>query len=180
MSRGSLKQGFKEFLRASPSVLTRLPASTDASACSRFASSWALPRSALLGFDLLVKKRVLRDASVSGASAISVSPTSGGCCSSTSAGWKVLLNLEILLHLQVRSNLQVSSRLQPRRHAVLPNVPWSRTLVSWTCTPSYDCTLSTSPNAPFAAWRQGPLLTMSCLLLQRWFLLSLKDFAANQ
>ena len=39
-------------MHVSPAVLTRLPASTDASACSRFASSWA-PRSALQGLTSL-------------------------------------------------------------------------------------------------------------------------------
>ena len=49
---------------------------------------------------------------------------------------KVSPILKVLLHLQV------FSRRQPRRHAVLPNAPWStRTLVSWLCTPSYDDTL---------------------------------------
>ena len=44
---GFTEAGSQEFLHVSPAVLTRLPASTDASACSRFASSWAPPRSTL-------------------------------------------------------------------------------------------------------------------------------------
>ena len=162
MSRGSPKQGSQEFLRVSPAVLTRLPASTDASACSRFASSLApLGRHCRvwpLGHNTRPPSRSLRRAGVKAAR-----PQVHVALLPLVQNRKVSLMLEVLLHLQV------FSRRQPRRHAVLRDVPWStRTLVSWLCTPSYYGTPA-SPNAPLAAWRQSPLLAMNCLLFQRWF-----------
>ena len=148
MSRDSPKQG-QESLHVSPAVLTRLPASTDASACSKFASCWALHRSALQGLTswsqytsseslqrlafpcLLPSRSQPRRAGIEAAR-----PQVHVALLPLLQIQKVSQNLKVLLHLQV------FSRRQPRRHAVLPNVPWStRTLVSWLCTPSCDGTL---------------------------------------
>ena len=160
-------------IHASLAVLTRLPASTDASACSRFASSWAPPRSALQG--LTSWSRYASSASLQRLASPCLLPYRSpprrvGVEAARPQVQVVLLPLvqsqKVSLNLEVLLNLQVSSRLQPRRHAVLPNVPWStRTLVSWLYTPSYDGTPD-EPRALLAAWRQSPLLTMSCLLLQ--------------
>ena len=85
---------------------------------------------------------------------------------------KVSPNLKVLLHLQV------FSRRQPRRHAVLPNVPWStRTLVSWLCTPSYDGTLDepicTPCNLASRSTSHHELFALAKMVL------NLKDFEAK-
>ena len=85
---------------------------------------------------------------------------------------KVSPNLKVLLHLQV------FSRRQPRRHAVLPNVPWStRTLVSWLCTPSYDGTLDEPKCNPCSLASRST--SHHELFALAKMVLNLKDFPAN-
>ena len=97
------------------------------------------------GSDLLVKIRVLRVASASGrlraCCHIGVPPRRVEAARPQVQVVVLLLvqSQKVSLNLEVLLNLQVSSKRQPRRHAVLPNVPWStRTLVSWLYMPSYD------------------------------------------
>ena len=175
MSWGSPKQE-QEFLHASPAVLTRLPASPDASACSRFSSSWAPPRSALQS--LTSWSRYASSASLQRLASPCLLPYRSpprqvGVDAARPQVQVVLLPLvqsqKVSLNLEVLLNLQVFSRRQPRRHAVLLNVPWSTRLSFPGFTRLRMMVPSTSSDAPLAAWRESPLLTMGCLLFQRWF-----------
>ena len=86
---------------------------------------------------------------------------------------KVSLILEVLLHLQV------FFRRQPRRHTVIPNVPWStRTLASWLCTPSCDGTLDEPRCTPCSLASKSTSHRELSALPE--VVLNLKDFAANQ
>ena len=176
----------QEFLHVSPAVLTPLPASTDASACSRFASSWAPPRSALQG--LTSWSRYASSASLQRLASPCLLPYRSpsrrvGVEAARPQVQVVLLPLvqsqKVSLNLKVLLNLQVFSRRQPRRHAVLPNVPWStRTLVSWLYTPSYDGTLDEPRCTPCSLASKSTSHHELSALPE--MVLNLKDFAANQ
>ena len=166
-------------MHVSPAVLTRLLESTDASACSRFASSWAPPRSAVQGLTSWPQY----------ASSESLQRRASPCLPYRSPPRRVgveaarpqvhVAYLPLVQIQKVSLNLQFFSRRQPRRHAVLPNVPWStRTLVSWLCTPSYGGTLDEPRCTPCSLASKSTSHHELSALPE--MVMNLKDFAANQ
>ena len=178
MSRGSPKQGSQEFLHVSTAVLTRLPASTDASACSRFTSSWTLTSwsryASSKSFQRLASPCLLPCRSPPRRVGVEAArPQVHVALLPVVQTQKVSLIVEVLLHLQV------FSWRQPRRHAVLSNVPWStRTLACWLCTHSYGGTVDEPRCTPCSPASKSTSHHELSALPE--MVLSPKGFAANQ